>query len=199
MISVRGRPKVLDVGLSGWTAGGLDRARVAANPMAAVAATRGTLEYLSPEQALGEAGGPRSDVFSLGVVLHEMVTGHRPFQAGTPLDLLLAILRTTAPPPSQVNPAVPPALDLVVSRCLEKSLDARYARAADVGDALRELAREPWPDRPAVPPRNILRVVLPRRILGRSALLAALSAGLFATTAWWFVPEVRATLARLLR
>jgi serine/threonine protein kinase len=198
MVTLRGRPKLLDFGLSGWTAGSLDRARVAADPMEAVASTRGTLEYLSPEQALGEVGDARSDLFSLGIILYEMVTGRRPFNASTPMDLLLQILKSAPLPPSRLNPATPPALEAIILRCLAKSLDARFQHASEIGDALRDMSREPLPDTWAPPPRDVVRVVFPRRLLRRGALIAVVGGGVFATTAWYLGPQVRSALSRLL-
>jgi serine/threonine protein kinase len=194
MITRRGRPKILDFGLSGWTAGS-DRTRIAADPMAAGAATAGTVQYFSPEQALGDPGDARSDVFSLGAILHEMVTGRRAFYGRTPVELVLAILKSAPIPPSRLNPSVPASLDAVVAGCLAKSLDARTPRATLVGDALRELAHEPLRDTrpPSRSPEG------PRRAMRRGAIVVALTAGMAATAAWFFAPGFRAAVSRLLQ
>jgi eukaryotic-like serine/threonine-protein kinase len=99
-------------------------------------AVLGTCPYMSPEQLQGRAVDARSDIFSLGVVLYEMTTGSRPFQADNRAALTAAILTETPAPVSTVCDA-PPLLDRAISRCLEKDPDARWQSARDLASALR--------------------------------------------------------------
>jgi serine/threonine-protein kinase len=97
----------------------------------------GSPKYLSPEQVAGQPVDRRSDIFSLGVVLHELATGKSPFTASTVAQLMHQISTATPPPPSAANPAAPAMLDLIVARALEKRPDARYQSAAELAADLR--------------------------------------------------------------
>ena len=92
----------------------------------------GTTKYLSPEQARGLAVDGRSDLFSLGVLLYEMLTGRAPFDASTATDVIVAILEREPTPLARVRPDIPPAWQRVVGRCLEKDVTRRYASARDL-------------------------------------------------------------------
>jgi TolB-like protein/Tfp pilus assembly protein PilF len=100
----------------------------------------GTAGYMSPEQVRGEAADARSDLFSLGAVLYEMLTGRRAFQGKSSVETLNAILKDD--PPSLISQAagIPPALERIVRRCLEKSRDERFHSARDLAFALEEVA-----------------------------------------------------------
>jgi len=100
------------------------------------------VECLAPERVLGERGDQRADVFSLGCILFEMLTGTQPFAAATASDTGVAILSRTPPPPSQMNAAVPESLDRVVEHCLGKSIDRRCDSAATVAAGLREVGEQ---------------------------------------------------------
>ena len=95
---------------------------------------------MSPEQARGEPIDARSDLFSLGATLYEMASGTRPFDGNTPAAIFDSILNHTPPPPIERNPDLPPALDRLITRLLEKDPERRFASANDVARALREVA-----------------------------------------------------------
>jgi len=137
-VTPKGNAKLLDFGLAAWTTSGV--ARVQAVTQAATGAeTPATVSYMSPEQALGERGDHRTDIFSLGIVLFEMVTGRLPFTGASATDLPLQIVQASAPPPSSINKALPGELDAIVGRAMAKSLDQRYESAATMAAELRSV------------------------------------------------------------
>jgi hypothetical protein len=99
----------------------------------------GTAGYMSPEQIRGEAADTRSDIFALGLILYEMLTGQRAFHKPTSAATMSAILNEEPPPISQLSPTIPPALQHVVHRCLEKDPERRFQNASDLGFALEAL------------------------------------------------------------
>jgi serine/threonine-protein kinase len=102
----------------------------------------GTLPYMSPEQLQGRAADPRSDIFSLGSVLYQMATGHKPFRGETTADLIAAILRGDPVPVTRLNRAAPRQLERIIDRCLRKDPRRRFQTALDVRNELEELRRE---------------------------------------------------------
>jgi beta-lactam-binding protein with PASTA domain/tRNA A-37 threonylcarbamoyl transferase component Bud32 len=126
-----GRVKVTDFGI----------ARGGASQMTEVGSIVGTAQYLSPEQARGEAVDPRSDLYSLGIVMYELLTGSVPFTGDSPVEIAMKHLSATAPPPSEVREGVPRELDLVVMRALAKDPDDRYASAEEMDADLERIQR----------------------------------------------------------
>ena len=102
----------------------------------------GTVAYMSPEQADGKRVDARSDIFSFGSVLYEMVTGRRAFSGGSKLSSLSAVLHTEPHPPSEAVPDIPVELDRIIARCLKKDPARRWQSMADVKVALDELRDE---------------------------------------------------------
>lgn len=137
IVTPKGAAKLLDVGLSRWTAGGAAREHAATTIATGVGMSRETAAYLSPEQAVGERVDSRTDIFSLGIVLFEMLTGRVPFAGRTAADVVLQIAQATPPKLRDVNPALPPELEPVIQRALAKSLDQRYEAVATVAAELR--------------------------------------------------------------
>ena len=140
IVSSRGHAKVIDAGLARFTAGGMLRAtagsRLGSLPESAVA----TLRYLSPEEAAGERTDARSDVFSLGCVLHEMLAGQAPFNRPTADAIVLATLQASPPPANAQVASVPIDLSRICARALAKSMDRRYRSAAAMAEDLRGVA-----------------------------------------------------------
>ncbi|HEY2797827.1 MAG TPA: protein kinase [Thermoanaerobaculia bacterium] len=101
----------------------------------------GTVGYMSPEQLRGEDAGPQSDIFSAGVILHEMIGGRNPFRRGTVAETMVALLREDSPPLSNSVRTVSPELEEIVAHCLEKHAGARFQSARDLAFALRVLDR----------------------------------------------------------
>jgi eukaryotic-like serine/threonine-protein kinase len=110
------------------------------------AAQLGTPVYTSPEQARGYPGNERSDLYALGVILYEMVTGARPFRGDTPLAILSQHLEATPTSPVLLNPNIPPALTMVIMTALAKDPNARFARATTMAAAIAEALNVPLPE-----------------------------------------------------
>jgi eukaryotic-like serine/threonine-protein kinase len=148
MIGEDHRPRILDFGLAKLGGAALsgssyDSPTTLRDDRATqVGSLLGTVAYMSPEQAEGKPVGPRSDIFSLGIVLYEMTTGRHPFGGDNSVSILTAILRDTPAPVVDLEPATPARLDRIIRRCLEKNADARYADASELRDDLMALAAE---------------------------------------------------------
>jgi serine/threonine-protein kinase len=146
VITPDGRVKILDFGLAVMAAHPDDDATRTATATGTVV---GTLAYMAPEVLRGEHADARSDVWALGVVLHEALAGERPFQGATAYELTASVLeRSPAPMPD----AVPPALAAIVMRCLAKQPGERYQRASEVGAALETVQTQSQTARHALPP-----------------------------------------------
>jgi serine/threonine protein kinase len=157
MITREGRIKVLDFGLAKLEAPGsgtdaTDMATESRADLTSEGQVFGTVAYMSPEQARGGRIDARSDVFSLGVVLYQMLTGERPFKGNTAVDMISSILRDQPSPVSEIRPDVPPHLGRVLRRCLEKEPRDRYQTSRDVYNELKDLRAEASSG-PASPPR----------------------------------------------
>jgi eukaryotic-like serine/threonine-protein kinase len=138
-----GRVKILDFGLAklaGKSGAEPDGATMTSSHTAA-GVVMGTASYMSPEQVRGEAVDARTDMFAFGAVLFEMLSGKRAFQRDTPPETMTAILREDVPEITDIQPPIPPALDRIVRRCLEKSPDHRFQSAKDLAFALESLSQ----------------------------------------------------------
>lgn len=124
MLTRPGDVKVMDFGIARALAD-------ASATMTAASAVMGTAQYLSPEQARGEVVDARSDLYSTGCLLYELLTGRPPFQGDSPVSVAYQHVSETPLPPSQIDPAVPPSLDPLVLKALAKDPNDRYQTAAD--------------------------------------------------------------------
>lgn len=140
IVTGKGSAKILDFGLAPWTRGGQLRIRAAKQPEVLPPETAPLVAYLSPEQALGGVLDARTDVFSLGTLTYEMVTGTNPFAAATALDTIVNVTQGRFAPPSDANKAVPPELDAVLARALTRDLSERQQSAAAFAAELRSVA-----------------------------------------------------------
>ncbi len=201
-----GRVKLLDFGLAKLTEKIDDDPEGATTTMAAQESPQteegaivGTVAYMSPEQAEGRKVDGRSDIFSFGSVLYEMVTGRRAFEGATKISTLSAILHKEPKAASEISPAVPMELEKIIARCLRKDPERRAQGIADIKLALEELKEESESGKlsgqvaaaaavrpPARSPRRFVAITA-----GVVALVVA-AAGL----AWWLLKRPSSAPAR---
>jgi serine/threonine protein kinase len=204
MIGEDGRVKLLDFGLAKLVAqgplGDLEGAGTlsASAPRTAKGAIVGTVSYMAPEQAEGKAVDARSDIFSFGAILYEMITGERAFKSDTTLSTLSSILKEDPKRIGTIVNDVPPELERVISRCLRKDPERRWQGMRDIKVALEELKEESdsgvlmvppvqaAPQQPAPPPKSAGGTSF---LIGAVAVLVAVIGG-----AWWMLRPRTVTL-----
>jgi serine/threonine protein kinase len=189
IVGSEGAVKLLDFGLAKLvaSAGASPEAETetAERPLTRAGTVSGTTGYMSPEQASGRDVDARTDVFSFGALLYEMVTGRRAFAGDSAAATLAAVMREQPKAPSEVAPDVPRDLERVILRCLRKEADRRYQSMADVKLELEQIKEDSDPQQRAGADPG------PRR-RRRYAVVAALAAVLLLAVASWLVRRTRA-------
>ncbi len=152
----------------------------------------GTPHYMAPEQALGRADmiGPATDIYALGAVLYEMLTGHPPFGAGSSLETMQQVVSRKPVPPSVLRPTIPPELERICLKCLEKKRENRYPTAQAVADALHDYVHGSQPATlaaPAAAPESSFSVIDRRVSAWRHWPAAAVVAVLLTILVSWRV------------
>jgi serine/threonine protein kinase len=193
MVDAHGRVRVLDFGLAKLTASAIGadeptRTVTVNDPLTEEGAIVGSVPYMSPEQAEGHALDARSDIFSFGAVLYEIITGQRAFRAESRISTLAAIVQKDPPPPSTISSAVPHELERLILRCLRKDINRRSQHMSDVRLALEELRDESESGTLARPAAG---APAKRRLWWWPAM--AIATLLIITAAIWWIYNIRGT------
>jgi serine/threonine protein kinase/TolB-like protein len=202
-ITQTGQVKILDFGLAKLSRDqgvAADEDTPYEDSLTAIGVVPGTAVYMSPEQARSEELDPRSDLFSFGVVLYEMATGKKPFQGANVVTTLDAMLHRKPAPPRSLNAALPPQIEGIIGKAMEKDRDKRYPSAAQMKADLRRLKKQTESGQVKTKSREApLRIATNAfqtssawqkyLLLGMAGLLAAVLA---AVGAWWFKHRVTA-------
>jgi Tol biopolymer transport system component len=192
-VTQRGQAKVLDFGLAKLAAAELApgaslalTADVAEKHLTSPGTAVGTAAYMSPEQARGEALDARTDLFSFGAVLYEMATGRQAFSGNTTAVLHDAILNRAPTPPGRINPELPPELEQIIHKALEKDREVRCQTAAELRADLKRLKRDSSSARMASAQSAALpATTAPRRRMGWAVVGGVVLLGLLAGVFLW--------------
>ena len=186
-ITSRGQAKLLDFGVAtaGQEHAAADVTRVASEGLTTPGTAIGSVNYMSPEQARGETLDGRTDLFSLGLVLYEMAAGHQAFGGQTTAVVFDAILNRDPQPLREANPSVPPELDHVITRALEKDRKLRYQTAADLLSELSRLRR----DASGRTAATVITPAAPQAKRGVPAVAIAAAVVAVAAAGWFFWPR----------
>ena len=163
MVDAEDNIKLIDFGIAGDSAA---RRLTYAN----FTATLGTADYISPEQVKGKRGDGRSDIYAIGIILYEMLTGKQPFHGSSPMEVMNDRLLNFPTPPTVADPSISPQLQEVIYRALERDPKNRYARAADFARDLEHLDEVGVEDRPEIQNWQKRKSHLSRKILYFGAL-----------------------------
>jgi serine/threonine-protein kinase len=159
MVLADGPVKITDFGIA--------RMRASSDELTQSGMMLGSPKYMSPEQVIGKRADHRSDIFSLGVILYEMLTGGAPFSGENVTALMYQIVNFAPPVPSAVNPAVPELLNFIVAKMLAKPLEERYQTAQELANDLRSCERQ------ISTPAAITQPLRPLNLAGAGGVLAA--------------------------
>ncbi len=198
-VTTRGQAKVLDFGLAKVAPVGRrvgEAVGVSAQPTAATAeelltspgTAMGTVAYMSPEQARGEELDARTDLFSFGAVLYEMATGRQAFAGNTSAVIFHAILERTPTAAGRLNPELPPKLEEIIHKALEKDRELRYQTAAELRADLKRLKRDTESGRAAASVETVAAREAPALRVSRKwvgVAIVALAAALVVSWAWY--------------
>jgi serine/threonine protein kinase len=184
VVTPKGSTKILNFGMAAWTTGGAARAKASRSPKQLDAEEAQVAGYLSPEQALGGSIDARSDVFSLGVVIFEMLTGTNPFRGASPDQTVVNIIQAQPPAPSSRSTEVPRELDAVVTSMLAKEIDGRPSSAAALAAEFRSLGAALDVRSGDAAPAVLIPAEDERRSVGVWVVVAVAIAG---AAAWWFL------------